>query len=180
MNEGMLFERPTAAKYKIEVHFGKVRRQAQAVGLVSIFESGGTLEGEGDVKIYWCPGDSCGKPMFHSSHASGVPFCEHCKQTWKGSELVGERFFRMSIADVAQLVEKTFRQLGGDADIYIHYHPTDLRHAMLAFREEDLEVQLGQARAGRQRPYVYTLARIIKDTSAGADLLKRIRAFLEA
>ena len=170
----------TAAKYKIDITFGQQRTRMDTLGMVQILESGGTLQGEGDVKLYWCPSDTCGKVMFHSSHASGMPFCEHCKQTWKGEELVGERIFRNSVQKIAELIEKIWYQLDGDADIYIHYHPTDLRRATLNFREEDLEVQLGKARAGRQRPYVYTLARLIKDTSNGASVSNRIRAFLDA
>jgi len=181
MNEEEKIFRPDIqARYKIEVTFGKQHTRMMSLGAIQILESGTALHGGGDIKIYWCPGENCGMPMDYSSKSAGEPYCEHCHRIWKGEQLVGERIFRLPIQKVAELVTKTFHQLGSNADIYVKYHPTDLRRATLNFKATDQEVQLGKARAGRQRPYIYTLARIIKDTAAGSSIDRRIKAFLEA
>jgi len=175
-----LFDEDVAARYKIEVTFGKQRTRMMSLGAMQILESGTALHGGGDIKMYWCPREECGLPMDYSSKASGPAFCEHCGNTIKSTEMVGERFFKLPTQKLALLVEKVFHQLGGNADIYVKYHPTDLRRATLDFKARDQEVQLGKARAGRQRPYIYPLKNIIKDTSAGATLSGRFRAFLDA
>jgi len=175
-----LFDPGIAARYKIEVTFGKERTRMMSLGCIQILESGSAFHGGGDIKIYWCPSDDCGLPMDYSSKASGPAFCEHCNNTFPGKDLVGERMFRLPVQKLALLVEKIFHQLGGNADIYVKYHPTDLKRATLEFKSMDQEVQLGKARAGRQRPYIYPLKNLIKDTASGSTLSKRIKSFLEA
>ena len=169
-----------AAQYKIEVTFGKVRTRMKCVGVVQIFESGTALHGGGDIKIYWCPNDDCQAPMDYSSKAAGQPFCPVCNQACKGDDMVGERFFNMPVAQVAELLEKTFFKLGNKADIYLKFHPTDLRYEIGGHGGHQLGDHLRKARTGRQRPAIYPLRNIIKDTANGAPVKGRIQAFLEA
>ena len=176
--ESLVLPEDVAARYKIEITFGKERTRMNSVGCVQILESGAALHGGGDIKLFWCPNDDCGLPMDYSSKAAGPAFCEHCGLTHEAKDLVGEKFFRLPVQKLSLLVEKTFHQLGGHADIYVKYHPTDLRRATLDYKGRDQEVSLGKARVGRQRPYIYPLKNIIKDTAAGATLSSRIKAFL--
>ncbi len=168
------------ARFKIEIMFGKVRTRAKCIGAVQIFESGSALHGGGDSKIYWCGHDECGRHMPYSSKAAGEPFCEHCHRTMKPEQMVGEKLFNSPSQRVAELVEATFRDLESDADIYLKFHPTDIRRATLDYQGEDRAVQIGKARAGQQRPVVYPLKNILRDTVGGASVVGRFRAFLEA
>jgi hypothetical protein len=173
-----MFETDLAAEHKIEVTFGKKRTRVQSIGCIQILESGTALHGGGDIKLYWCP--NCDKAMQYSSKAPGQPFCEHCSKPCTSEEMVGERFFRCSIQDLAKMVEKIFHGLNSNADIYVKYHPTDLRRSTLEYTAEDQAVKLGQARAGRQRPVIYPMSNIIKDASSGKDISTCIKNFLEA
>lgn len=168
------------ARFKIEVMFGKVRTWMKCIGAIQIFESGAALHGGGDCKIYWCGYDDCGRHMPYSSKTAGAPFCEHCHRTLKSSELVGEKFFNCPVKQVAEMIALIFRDLESDADIYLKFHPTDIRRATLDYVGEDRAVQLGKARAGQQRPVIYPLKNILKDCPDGVDLARKFQAFLEA
>lgn len=77
---------------------------------------------------------------------------------------------------IAELLARYWRHLDGNADIYMKYHPLTMKK----------QQQLGAFEVDRpvwdkaDRLVVYPVANIIKDTVAGASLVNRFKAFINA
>lgn len=180
------------AKYKLEVFFDEERSMHRPFGgTVTWWESGAKLHGGGDSKMYVCDnnadyphleGKGCGALIPEA--ASGLNFlvCTKCGALWKNEEVVGEIFYRLTDLNWAYVLLKWFRLLDHDADIRIKYGRSDIRTAAMAEVERDRGGELLHRVRSKERRSVsvYPLMNIIKDTSAGADLYKRILAFLRA
>jgi hypothetical protein len=192
------------AKYKIEIHFSRHRspnKSALSPAMVLIWESGRKYHGGGDQKMYWCAHDDCGKPLSSDNFAYMHVVCPKCHREMfldpksreahvvdvmkrgkspsglkKIPDVIGEKLVNLTPIDLATLLEKTWRQLDGDADIYIKFSPHDIR-----YHKTDNEVkiadQLRNVRTDR-RPLIYPLKNIIKDLHAGASLHARFVALL--
>jgi hypothetical protein len=199
-------EQALKAKYKIELHFGKNRSTSgmkPTAGALLIWESGRRLHGGGDEKMYWCGYPDCGKPMSTDNFAYMHAICPKCKREMfldpearqkhidslvaenrrsDGLEslpsVVGERFFKLAPTRIADLLVSTFNDLDRNADVYLKYHPLDMRYDPKHETSKDLD-NLDLARL-RREPLIYTLKRIIADTSAGADLHARFLAMITA
>jgi hypothetical protein len=195
------------AKHKIELHLGPDRSISSlkpSAGLICIWESGKKFHGGGDDKMYWCGYDDCQHPFSSDNFAAFHAVCPKCQREMfldmqsrqghidfliaEGQPLknierlpcaVGEKLFRLSPTKQAELVLKTFRALGSNADIYLKYHPKDIRIDKDNPGSAESINKLVLARI-RKKPLIYPLANIIKDTSAGADLHKRFLAMLVA
>ena len=194
------------AKYKIEIHFGPDRSSVHhklMAALVTIWESGKRLHGGGDEKMYWCGYDDCGKPFstdyFGYMHAV-CPKCQrelHLDPFSKQEHLdylerenlpvngmdklpivVGEKLMKQTPPNIAGFLTKTFHDLDFDADIYLKFHPKDMRFDKKNFGHEIVD-KLETART-RREPVIYPLARILKDTSSGGDLKHHILAMITA
>lgn len=184
-----------SAKYKLEVQFGKGRtsRGAPFAGVISGWLSGTKLHGGGDEKIYECPGEQCGALIL--PHQLGTAFrktksgdldplaaatCGECGRIWKAGEIIGERFLKLTEQNWAHAILRALRKLDMNADIYLKYHPTDIRYqtAMEMARDRGGE-EVAKARKNRGL-HIYPLSNIIKDTKHGSDLYRRIRAFINA
>lgn len=106
--------------------------------------------------------------------------CPHCGGIIPSERLTGIKTYRMDTNKLAGVLAGLWRQplgqggLGGNADIYLKYHRTDMRYlACVDAHGADMARELkGLA--------LYPLANILKDTMGGADLEHRIRAFLKA
>jgi len=80
--------------------------------------------------------------------------------------------------DWTRLTLKYYLRLELSADIYIKYHPSDIRSAAQKEQErQQFGEQLDVVRSKRASK-IYPLRNIIKDTSAGAALEDRIFAFI--
>jgi|GEM_PF-1686045 len=195
------------AKYKIEIMFGKDRSISAlkpSTGIITIWESGRRFHGGGDQKMYWCGYDDCKKPIMESNFAHFHTVCPSCSREQfldPGSKkkhidylqkenrptkemsmmpcIVGERLFKLPPQKIADLLEKLWWELGGSADIYLKYHPTDIRYDMKHESTKTIDL-LNKAREERRTPTIYPLKNIIKDTSAGASLNKRFFALVTA
>ena len=195
------------AKYKIEMHLGPDRSTSAlkpSAGLICIWESGKKFHGGGDDKMYWCGYDDCQKPFSTDLFALYHAVCPKCQREMfcdpdskqghvdhllaEGQPLkdidrlpcaVGEKLFRLSPSKQADLVLKTFRALDSDADVYLKYHPKDIRIDKVNPSSAESITKLVLARL-RKKPLIYPLANIIKDTSAGADIHGRFLAMLVA
>jgi hypothetical protein len=90
--------------------------------------------------------------------------------------------YKLPIQKWAEVLLNWYSRLEMNADIYMKYARDDIRAASDKEQEKQLMGEvLGKARSFERRTrYSYPLKNIIKDTAAGADLLGRIRAFLEA
>lgn len=172
------------ARYKLEVMFGKERSLVNPTsGMVSFWESGKMLHGGGDSKLYICPQKSRGEGTCHawipdSSHMPGGIVCGYCGSMWKGPELIGEIFARLTMQNWTKVLLKYFLRMDMNADIRIKY-PVQVLHKVTeqeTLRDRGGEL-LEKARTERVS-VVYPLSRIIKDTSSGATLEDCIKKFL--
>lgn len=185
------------AKYKIEVHFNKNRTTAGPnTAAVSVFESGKRLNGDGDEMVYICsqrdrglalnaPGhadrqlvrgyEGCGKIIPGENIRSGVAICACEKRNMIASEeLTSTLLVHLTTERLAALVTDLFRRVDSNADIYVKYHPTDLRARAL---NNPSNLDSGRMSRGLT---IYPLANIIKDTSNGASVELRFKALFSA
>ena len=93
--------------------------------------------------------------------------------------VVGEKLANLTPPKLAELLEVTWRQLEGDADIYLKYSPYEIMYDPKEEGGHKLSDKLDKVRVHR-RPLIYTLKSIMKDLHAGADLRKRFLAMITA
>lgn len=175
------------AKYKLEVMFRHTRRLHGLVdGMLSIWESGTRLNGEGDTKAYFCPGKEKGvndcEALIpdNTAFGSGRLACPACGKVWKSEEVYGEIFFKIPNERWADVLVKFYARLGHNADIYLKYPKYDVRKIAAAEQAKELRGEQYNKLRGEKVLYIYPLKNIIKDTSNGSDLYKRFYALLTA
>lgn len=185
-----------AAKYKIELHFGKNRTvSGPNVCAVSAYESGRHLDGDGDEMMYICSErdrglmlggqvskdkdanvvrgtDGCGAFISGKMIRGGVAMCPTCQRAVKAEALTNTMFLSLPTKRLSAFVTNWFRKLESNCDIYVKYHPTDIRYKAM----QDAH-GLDKARMLRGLS-IYPLDNILKDVTAGATLESRIHAFL--
>ena len=174
-----LFGERLDASYKIEVQFGKDRSTWKPFpGALSLFLSGTKLHGGGDEKLYMCPGEGCNGVIFPKERLGATVVCRTCEMMWPETELIGELLLFLTPQNWAAVLCRMFARLEHKSDIYLKYHPTDIRYqsAMELARKTGGDM-VGQARRNRGL-HIYPLKNIIKDTASGGDLYKRFVAFL--
>jgi len=186
------------AKYKIEVHFGKGRT---VLGLNAcaflMWESGRRFHGGGDDKMYWCGYDDCRKPIRSSAFGPYHLVCPSCQRECfldpytKQQHVVlhpemkripvisGERLAKLPMRKIAEFLSALFRDLESNADVYVKYHPSDIRFNLAQDKITKVIDGMDQARTKRS-PLIYPLKNIIKDVSSGADLTQRFLSLITA
>ncbi len=194
------------AKYKIEIMYSRHRSSRTNVpssGGLFLWESGKRLHGGGDQKMYWCGYEACGMPFSEDNFGYMHAICPHCmkelmldpdsrrtqveyirrnnlqmKNLDRIPFVVGEKMFNLKPPKLAELLEKTWHQLNGLADVYLKYSPHEIR-----YDKKDTSISivdnLNRVRMQRQ-PVIYPLDRILKDITAGADLRGRFLAMITA
>lgn len=186
------------AKFKLEVQFGKSRtsRGQPFAGVMSAWLSGSKFHGGGDEKIFECPAPDCEEWILPHQITQrtvvrkvdgrdveefmSLSYCGKCARIWRSEQTIGERLYKLTEQDWAFAILKMFRRLGMDADIYLKYHPTDVRYqAMMEMARNRGGEEIAKARKNRGL-HIYPLKNIIKDTKHGSDLYGRIRAFINA
>ena len=179
-----LLESKKLAKYKIEIAFSYERGGHKAYpGAVSLWESGNKMHGGGDTKVYECPAtdkgyDACAGVIGGSSQGYGHLVCPTCQRVWKERDVSGERLARLTTQNWAVLLYRYYVRVGHNADLYMKYMPRNLRQASdLEQEKQQMGERLNFVRKER-RVAIYPLKNIIKDVSAGADILRRFQAFL--
>jgi hypothetical protein len=146
---------------------------------------------------------SCGKPIKSSLFGYHHVVCPHCQRECflghdskkkhievarKGGKdvaglkrmpvIMGEQLFRLPPQKLAAELEKQWRWLDCDADIYCKYHPSDIRYRAL---EENVKTPDQLERARRLRGLmIYPLKNILKDTLGGASVQNRFLALVTA
>lgn len=165
------------AKYKIEVTFEK-GRTSQGPNLlgVQVWESGKRFNGGGDELSFFCKdvesNDGCFGVITSDFIKGGVAYCQSCKKGVVADRLTNMMIGKVTSQSLAEQLAKMFRQLGSNADIYLKYHKTDPRYIAM-------ERAKGPEAAKRLKGmHIYPLKNIMKDTSNGADLVKRLKAFV--
>lgn len=181
------------AKYKLEVQFGKNRsNKAPFAGVITFWLSGTKFHGGGDEKIYECPRKDCRAWIFPqqidqvTEIVDGVPtmssksLCGECGSLWPSEVTIGERFCKLTTQNWANALLRVFQRMEFDADLYLKYSREDIRYKAALEMARDLGGE-ELAKAHRRRGlHIYPLKNLIKDTKHGANLLGRIRAFIEA
>jgi hypothetical protein len=174
------------AKYKIELFFSSRRSgRTPTPGAISLWESGTKLHGGGDCKIYLCPGrelkvNECRGIIPDAAQGYGHLVCPECQHVWKGKQVHGEIFARLTTDNWARLLYRYFVRLGHNADIYVKVPKVDIRKAAsLEQARQMMGEKLTVARTKRD-VYIYPLRNLIKDVNAGADILGRFKALLSA
>jgi hypothetical protein len=174
------------AKYKIELFFSHRRTgRAPTPGAISLWESGAKLHGGGDCKIYLCPSKAqkmgdCNGIIPDAAQGYGHLVCPNCKKVWKGSQVHGEIFARLTTQDWARLLYKYFVRLGHNCDIYVKVPKVDIRKAAALEQARQLRGEKLTVARTKRDVYIYPLRNIIKEVNAGADVLGRFRALLSA
>jgi hypothetical protein len=192
------------AGYKIQINFGPNRSALKEFGaLLSFYGSGKHFHGGGDDLCYVCldrlelmrrnmnPRDvwkyylevlkkkvedhGCGRLITGDQIGGGVAFCNTCQKGIVAENLVNPLYFWGTTGDLATLVAEIFRRVTDDnADVYCKYDPTDIRYLTM-------QKEKGSEAAHRLRGmFIYPLARILQDTTSGATLDGRFKAFFNA
>lgn len=167
------------AKYKIEVTFVKNRtsRGLNAVG-VQIWESGKRFHGGGDEMMFWCKDSrkgqdgGCWGPIPGDNIKAGVAYCPSCKKAMNADLLTNMKLGNVYMDTLSKELEVIFRQLDGDADLFLKFHKTDIRYIAMVKAKGSLVAERLKGMS------IYPLKNILKDISSGADLAGRFKAFL--
>lgn len=188
------------ALYKIEVAFSWDRTASSpSNALVQIWESGRRFHGGGDERMFWCGYKDCDKPIKSEMVKGEVAFCPHCKRPMFVSQedkerTVGQakmqgiphsklaerpivveiRFAKLMPSKLAVLLEKIWRDLDCNADLYVKFFKSKMRFDP---KDGDYMATVTQARLNREYA-IYPLKNILKDTLSGASVQKRFLAFL--
>ncbi len=177
------------AKYKLEVVFTERSIFKPFFGMVSAFTNGGFAHGGGDEAIYFCPvlverdgqTRTCSEPLDLRWLGKEIAICPKCKNTPSPKDLVGQIGYKATITDWGKIIARIWSALDGDADIRMGVFSS----GSIRGRTEDILNKVSHSAGdkldmtrGKREWACYPLRNIIKDTSAGADLEKRISAFL--
>lgn len=165
------------AKYKIEVTFGPGRTSLgpNLVG-IQVWESGKRLNGGGDDLAFWCRStesdDGCWGIITSDNMRGGIAICPSCQRAVNADLLTNMKVGRVTTKNLSVDLEKLFRFLGSNADIYLKFHKTDIRYTVMQ-RSKGPDV------ARRLKGmHIYPLKNVLRDTSQGAALIGRFYAFL--
>jgi hypothetical protein len=177
------------AKFKLEVVFAESRsRMKPFAGIVFAWTNGGFAHGGGDEVVYFCSGKvekegrlrSCNAPIDLNFISRQHAICPACRSAVDPKTLTGQVLAKLTSQSWAQLIVRMFMLLEANADIRMGMMPGDLRRASEIEQDQDRHGDVLN-RVRHQRHWVrYPLVDIIKDTSNGSSLYKRIRVFLEA
>lgn len=124
-------------RFKLDLILTEERKNGKPVpGILSFWESGATLNGNGDVRIYLCPGrdkrdNGCVSFIPSSCNMYGLAICPKCQTVWKAEELYGEVLGRHDDQGWAKLLAIYFERFLRDADVYLKYNPLDIQAAAL-------------------------------------------------
>lgn len=167
------------ASYKIEIRFFRKRTlRGITPGMLSWWRSGKKLHGGGDEKMYMC--HVCDTFIQAEGNVASVHYCHNCGSSYESEKAVGEMYYNLPVEKWAEVINKWFHTLGGDCDIYLKHSEDDIRTISQRDRLRraggDILTKMRDARG----LYIYPLVNIIKDLGAGADPVKRFKAFLSA
>lgn len=176
------------AKYKLEVVFTKRSMFEPFFGIVSAFSNGGFNHGGGDECIYFCTAKiekngntrTCSGPIDLRFIGGKIAICPKCKQTTPPGELAGQVGYKATLQNWGTIIYRIWMQLECDADIRMGLLGGGIRQKtddVLNKTSLSAGDKLDMTREKREWAN-YPLRNIIKDTSAGANLEKRISAFL--
>jgi hypothetical protein len=153
--------------------------------------------------------EECGKPIKDENFAINHLVCPHCHREQfldpqvkkrhiqialdNGQDITGLKnmpvvnpmlIAKLGPKSLAIFVSKIFRDLGANADIYVKYHPEDIRgYDVSDVKKDDIYEKARRARTEKKENrgiVIYPLENIIKDTMAGASIEGRFQALFLA
>lgn len=193
------------AKYKLEIQFGPDRKSNQpSAGIMTLWASGRRFHGGGDETVFFCGFPDCGKGIIGEYVSPPIALCPHCRRALFTSAEVkalakkhpvkfdrtpdevremavisDTKLFKLTATKLSHWMAQVWRVvLDGDADVYLKFHPLDIRYDPKHDDKRSPDI-LERARAARE-PAIYPLHRILHDTNAGQELWKCFHAFITA
>lgn len=179
-------EKRDGAPYKIELQLASgFSITKPSAGLICFFGSGRALHGDGDTRLYICPGRElkvadCSAFIPDIGQGPETAVCGNCGNTWKNDQLIGEVLYRLPVQKWAIVLATWFRKLNSQADVRIIYPPDDIRSKALLEQEKQRGGELLESARAKRAIRVYPLKNIMTDLGAGADLTNRMLAFVRA
>lgn len=177
------------AKFVLDLFFTEARSLTKPVtGVLMAWTNGGALNGGGDEKVYFCPkkvdrnGQTsiCGAPIPPNLIRHNIGICLACKQPSEDKNFIGEVLFKLPMDTWPKVLERYFYRLECNADVRICVFKGDIKQAAQAEQERQMHGDKLRKIRGEREWVRYALPSIIKDTSAGATLQGRLKAFLNA
>jgi len=173
-------------RYKIDLLFGHgFSTRNPSTGMISFWDSGRALHGDGDTKLYVCPGkhlerSECEAIIKGLAQGHDHAICVVCGTKWKSADLIGEICYRLIPQNWAKVLTKWIRALDLDTDVRIIYPPDDIRTSAALEQDRQRGGELLERARSRRATRSYPARNIMKDLSAGADLEGRILAFIRS
>jgi len=168
-------------KWKVEITFAKDRTPGGPNSfVVEVYENGIALGAAGDMRAYLCRDieekDLGCQKVFSALYVDfkTIAVCPHCKRTWNPNRLTTTVVYRLSTDKAAIAIAKIMRRVEFDADIFIKYHPSDIR-----YQEMVRELGLDKA-ATLQGLLVYKKSDLINAISTGKGLEEELKGLLSA
>ena len=170
-------------RYRIMLFFlGEFSASKENRGLISLFLSGAPYTTNMDLKVYECPNPQCSGVLEPKDYHRELPaVCPRCHRVFRQTELVGEMVYDATVDKWSKHLARYVRALGGDCDINLMRLTSG--HNMIAAEA----ASRGDVRKGgkldlsrQKEEALYTMKRMIDDTSKGKSLESAIRGFLLA
>jgi hypothetical protein len=188
-----LFKRDARAKYKLEIHIHEERSTWKPFfGIMYFLLSGDKLHGGGDTKVYLCADSGCHGVIYPPEHtivdisenadptAPAKVLCPKCERVYLARDLWGERGLRLTAKDWARSIFNNYMYLEANADIVLLSHHANLQKQTALEIEKNAGSELVDVARRVRHKVVYPLKNVIKDVSAGADLVSRFQAFINS
>jgi len=173
-------------RYKIDLLLGHgFSTRNPSTGMISFWDSGRALHGDGDTKLYVCPGkflerSECETIIKGLAQGHDHAICVACGTNWKSAELIGEICYRLVPQNWAKVLVKWIRALDMDTDVRIIYPPDDIRTSAVLEQERSRGGELLEKARSKRATKSYPAKSIMKDVNAGADLEARMLAFVRS
>ena len=151
-------------------------------GILSLFLAGKELEADGDTKVYECPMPTCNGVLEPIHYDKGTfSTCPRCKRTFPRKKLVGEMVYDATAEGWAEHISRYIRSLEMDCDVFLKRAKTSqsmIEAEMTSRVDRKGSEMLTTSR--KKEEALYTMGRIIQDTTAGQPLKSAIKSFLLA
>ena len=185
------------ADYKIQIWFKSDRSMKKPIAFsLTAWQSGKRLHGGGDEMMFMCRRTEgspdvtrkdiqfshkkekiskrgCGA-FIPGENNAGLVICPSCGAQHRAEHIADAVFYRLPVEKAAHVLEKWFHKLGGRADIYAKYTPTDPRTLLMS---KSTNFTTAREKKGLT---IYPLQNIITDTANGSTLHNRFKAFILA
>lgn len=178
--------RETKATFKLEVFFlGGPRKTVATKGIVTFFTNGGYLNGGGDAAVYLCPqpteaGLTCMAPIDAQFVLPKEAICTKCRRISQAKDLIGQMVYNATLERWGTILVGLFHTLNCGADLVIDIERESLHKAKDAEMDKDRGGEVYESVYRKRERITYPLRNILQDTSSGAGLEARFKAFLGA